>query len=125
MNTGVLQVSTITNSLARTIIDAALAAAEAAGQRFAIAVVDAVGNLSAFADTDGVPVQAIQISQDKAYIAAGFGLPTAQWHELKQHDAPLALGVPAVDRLVPVAGEAPDQHRRRGRRRHRRLRRAL
>jgi uncharacterized protein GlcG (DUF336 family) len=43
MNAEVRQVSTITSSLARTIIDAALAAAEAAGQRSAIAVVDAAG----------------------------------------------------------------------------------
>jgi uncharacterized protein GlcG (DUF336 family) len=107
MNTAVRQVTSITNALARKIIDTTVSAAEAAGQRSAIAVVDATGHLSAFARMDGAPVQAIQISQDKAYTAAGFGMPTGQWHEFMKNDAALTVGAPAMDRLVPFGGGLP------------------
>ena len=107
MNTTVRQVASITNALARNIIETAVSAAEAAGQRSAIAVVDATGHLSAFARMDGAPVQAIQISQDKAYTAAGFGMPTGQWHEVMTNDAPLAAGAPAINRMVPFGGGLP------------------
>jgi uncharacterized protein GlcG (DUF336 family) len=107
MNTAVRQVASITNVLARKVVETAVAAAEAAGQRSAIAVVDASGQLSAFARMDGAPVQAIQLSQDKAYTAAGFGMPTAQWHEFMKNDAPLAAGAPAMDRMIPFGGGLP------------------
>ncbi|WP_245783324.1 MULTISPECIES: heme-binding protein [Amycolatopsis] len=41
---------------------------------------------------DGVPIQAVQIAQDKAYTAAGFGMPTAQWHEFLAHGRALERG---------------------------------
>ncbi len=107
MNTAVRHVASITNALARTIIETAVAAAEAAGQHSAITVVDATGHPSAFARMDGAPVQAIQISQDKAYTAAGFGMPTGQWHELMKNYDPLASGAAAMDRLVPFGGGLP------------------
>lgn len=108
MNTTVRQVPSITNAMARQIVAAAIAAAEAAGQRSAIAVVDATGHLSAFTRMDGAPVQAIQIAQDKAYTAAGFGMPTGQWHEFMKDDAPLAMGAPTgIDRLIPFGGGLP------------------
>jgi uncharacterized protein GlcG (DUF336 family) len=107
MNTAVRQVASITHALARKVVETAVAAAEAAGQRSAIAVVDATGQLSAFARMDGAPVQAIQVSQDKAYTAAGFGMPTGQWHEVMKDDAPLAAGGLAVDRMIPFGGGLP------------------
>nr|WP_244967324.1 heme-binding protein [Streptomyces cacaoi] len=64
--------------------------------------------LCAFVRMDGAPVQAIQISQDKAYTAAGFGMPTAQWHEFTTQDAPLAAGAPtSIARFVPYGGGLP------------------
>ncbi len=74
----------------------------------AVAVVDAAGHLSAFTRMDDVALQAIQIAQDKAYTAAGFGLPTGQWHELMTQDAPLATGAPTgISRLISFAGGLP------------------
>jgi hypothetical protein len=91
MTTPVRNIASITNVAARKIVEAGASAADASGQRSAIAVVDAAGHLLAFTRLDGAPVQAIQLSQDKAYTAAGFGLPTGQWHEFMSGDAPLAL----------------------------------
>lgn len=67
----VRRLTSISDEAARTIIDAALRAAEAADQCSGIAVVDAAGHLSAFARVDGAPAQAIRISQDKTYAAGG------------------------------------------------------
>ena len=49
------------------------------GHRVNIAVVDAGGNLAAFLRMPGAFLHSIDIAIDKAYTAAGFGLPTAAW----------------------------------------------
>ncbi|GAA3526855.1 hypothetical protein GCM10022222_07300 [Amycolatopsis ultiminotia] len=104
----VRQIPSISGAAARRVLQAAIAAAEAAEQPSAIAVVDASGNLSAFARLDGAALQAAQLAQDKAYTAAGFGLPSGQWHEFLQQDAPLATGAPTgIDRFVPFGGGLP------------------
>lgn len=100
-------IASITDELAREILDAAVLKARDDGQRSAIAIMDATGHLAAFIRMDGAPVQAGQIAQDKAYTAAGFGMPTGQWHEFMSQDAPLALGAPAIDRLIPFGGGLP------------------
>lgn len=105
------QLRQLTSISAQAALEVALAAreaAEASGQSSAIAVVDAAGHLCAFIRMDGAPAQAIQISQDKAYTAAGFGMPTGQWHEFMAQDAPLAAGAPtSIDRFVSYGGGLP------------------
>ena len=50
----------------------------------------------------------VQIAQDKAYTAIGFGLPTDGWYDFIKDDPPLALGAPAeIDRLVTFGGGYP------------------
>ncbi|ROQ96527.1 uncharacterized protein GlcG (DUF336 family) [Streptomyces sp. 2132.2] len=96
------------NDLARAIVDAALAAARETELRFAIAVVDESGHLSAFARMDGSGLMTIQIAQDKAYTAAAFGLSTTDWHEFVENDAQLAPGArTGIDRLVTFGGGLP------------------
>jgi uncharacterized protein GlcG (DUF336 family) len=104
----VRQIASISRQAALEVLAAAERAAEAAGQRSAIAVVDAAGHLCAFARMDGAPVQGIQIAQDKAYTAAGFGMPTSRWPELMAEDAAIAAGAAAgIDRLVAIGGGLP------------------
>ncbi|MFG1694096.1 heme-binding protein [Nonomuraea sp. NPDC049309] len=101
-------VPALTNEAARAVVEAAIAAAEAAGERFSIAVVDAAGHLNAFARMDGAPYITIQVAIDKAYTAAGFGMTTQGWHDFIKDDAPLAMGVPAqIDRIVTFGGGVP------------------
>ncbi|WP_436777598.1 GlcG/HbpS family heme-binding protein [Yinghuangia sp. YIM S09857] len=93
---------------ARTIVDAAIAAAEPTGIAFSIAVVDAGGHQVAFARMDGAGVITVQVAADKAYTAAGFGMATDAWHEFIKDDAPLAMGAPAqIDRVVTFGGGIP------------------
>ena len=88
-----------------------MAHAEEAGGAFTIAVVDESGVLKALHRMDGAPLVSVQVSQDKAYTAIGFGIPTHGWHEFIKDDPPLAAGAPTgIDRLVIFGGGYPIVH---------------
>ncbi len=71
------------------------------GHGFVIAIVDESGVLKAFSRMDGAPLLSVQVAQDKAYTAAGFGMSTDAWHDFIKDDPPLAAGAPTgIDRLV-------------------------
>ena len=54
---------------------------------------------------DGAPLVSIQVAQDKAYTAVGFGIPSGAWHDFIKDDPPLAAGATdGIDRLVVFAG---------------------
>jgi uncharacterized protein GlcG (DUF336 family) len=98
----------VSTELARGMIEAAEAKAREMGHPFVIAVVDDSGILKAFSRMDGAALLSVQIAQDKAYTAAGFGLPTDAWHEFVKDDPPLAMGAaPGIDRLVVFGGGYP------------------
>ena len=104
----IISKSTISADLATRIIDAATAEAVSLGKGFAIAIVDDGGLLKAFRRMDSAPLISIQIAQDKAYTAAGFGIPSHGWYDFIKDDAPLALGAPTgIDRLVVFGGGYP------------------
>jgi len=64
--------------------------------------------LKAFSRMDGAALLSVQIAQDKAYTAVGFGLSTDGWHEFIKNDPPLAAGaVGGNDRLVVFGGGYP------------------
>jgi uncharacterized protein GlcG (DUF336 family) len=100
--------SSVTAELARAMIDAAERKAAEMGHPFVIAVVDDSGVLKAFSRMDGAALLSVQIAQDKAYTAAGFGLATDAWHDFVKDDPPLAMGAaPGIDRLVVFGGGYP------------------
>src|SRR5438477_5505946 len=73
-----------------------------------IAVSDESGVLKAFSRMDGAALLSVQIAQDKAYTAAGFGMPSDGWHDFIKDDPPLATGaVGGIDRLVIFGGGYP------------------
>jgi uncharacterized protein GlcG (DUF336 family) len=73
-----------------------------------IAVVDESGVLKAFSRMDGAALLSVQIAQDKAYTAVGFGMPTHGWFDFIKDDPPLAAGAPSgIDRLVIFGGGYP------------------
>ncbi|HZK73673.1 MAG TPA: heme-binding protein [Clostridia bacterium] len=99
---------TITTELAHKMIAAAEAKAVAMGHPFVIAVCDESGVLKALSRMDGAALLSVQIAQDKAYTAAGFGLSTDGWHDFIKNDPPLAAGaVGGIDRLVVFGGGYP------------------
>jgi uncharacterized protein GlcG (DUF336 family) len=98
----------VSAALARRMIDAGRAHAEAAGGAFTIAIVDASGVLKALERMDGAPIVSLQVAQDKAYTAVGFGMPSGAWHDFIKDDPPLAAGAAdGIDRLVIFAGGFP------------------
>ena len=98
--------------------------ADEAGIKVNIAVVDSGGNLAAFLRMPGAFLHSIDIAIDKAYTAAGFGLPTAAWTEALATHSPAVRerhsDAPAHGVLRRRAAAAP---RGPADRRHRRLRR--
>jgi uncharacterized protein GlcG (DUF336 family) len=100
--------ASVSAELARTMIDAAERKAADMGHPFVIAIVDDSGVLKAFSRMDGAALLSVQIAQDKAYTAAGFGLSTDAWHDFVKDDAPLAMGAaPGIDRLIVFGGGFP------------------
>jgi uncharacterized protein GlcG (DUF336 family) len=98
----------VTAELAKAVIAAAEQKAQELGQPFVIAVVDDSGVLKAFSRMDGAPLLSVQVAQDKAYTAVGFGMPTHGWHDFVKDDPPLAMGAaPGIERLIVFGGGYP------------------
>ena len=74
---------------AQAVLAASLAAAEEQGTLMDIAVVDAGGNLKAFARMDGAWLGSIDIATTKARTARFFDLPTEELGKLSQPGGPL------------------------------------
>ena len=100
-----------TRSISATAAHAAVAAAVAQAERLGIrinaAVVDAGGNLAAFLRMPGAFIHSIDIAVDKAYTAASFGFPTAQWGAIVASDKMLHHGLNQRARLVMIGGGLP------------------
>ena len=98
----------VTTELAKAMIEAAEQRAAQMGQAFVIAIVDDSGVLKAFSRMDGAPLLSVQVAQDKAYTAVGFGLATDSWHDFVKDDPPLAMGAASgIDRLIVFGGGYP------------------
>jgi uncharacterized protein GlcG (DUF336 family) len=93
---------------ARQIIAAAEAKAEQLGVPYNIAVVDAGGNLLAFARQDGAWLGSIDIAIHKAFTARAFDMSTEDLGAMATPDKPL-FGIHATnrDRVVIFGGGAP------------------
>src|SRR5918911_1024522 len=98
----------ISTEAAHRIIAAAEAKAAEVGTPMVIAVVDDGGVLKAFSRMDGAALLSVQVAQDKAYTAVGFGMPTHGWHDFIKDDPPLRDGAPTgIERLVVFGGGYP------------------
>ena len=97
----------ITAAAAHAAVAAAVAAAEKQGIRVNAAVVDAGGTLAAFLRMPGAFLHSVEIAIDKAYTAASFGFPTAQWKAIFEGDELLRVGLSERPRLVVIGGGLP------------------
>ena len=106
--TDIIDQPSVSADLARRLIAKAAERAGEIGKAFTIAIVDAGGQLKALERMDGAPLISIQIAEDKAYTAVGFGIPSGAWHDFIKDDPPLAAGAPTgIDRLVVFGGGFP------------------
>jgi uncharacterized protein GlcG (DUF336 family) len=104
----VIHKTTVSTELAHRIIGAAENKAADMGVPMVIAVCDESGVLKAFSRMDGAALLSVQIAQDKAFTAVGFGMPSDAWHDFIKDDPPLAAGaVGGIDRLVVFGGGFP------------------
>jgi uncharacterized protein GlcG (DUF336 family) len=100
--------ASVSAQLAKAMIEAAERKATQMGHPFVIAIVDDSGVLKAFSRMDGAALLSVQVAQDKAYTAVGFGMATDAWHDFIKDDPPLAMGATAgIDRLVVFGGGYP------------------
>src|SRR4029079_2744619 len=92
---------------AQLVLGAAIAAAEEQGTLMDIAVVDAGGNLKAFARMDGAWLGSIDIAATKARTARYFNLPTEELGKLSQPGGPLYGIEVSNDGLITFPGGLP------------------
>jgi uncharacterized protein GlcG (DUF336 family) len=98
----------ITTEAALRAVEGAVQHAIQLGIKINVAVCDASGTPMAFLRMNGAPLHSISISEDKAYTAASFGLPTSQWVQiLSSHSEGVRLGLPARSRFVQFGGGLP------------------
>lgn len=103
----VYEKKSITLEMAKKMIEAAEKKAKEIEVPMVIAVVDESGNLKALTRMDGAALLAVQVAQDKAYTAVGFGMPTDQWYPFIKDDPPLLTGAPHMSRLIVFGGGYP------------------
>jgi len=104
----VLDMETVTLEEAGRIVAAAEEKAREIGQPMDIAVVDAGGNLKAFARMDGAWLGSISIAIDKAFTSASFTYPTRNLANLSQPGQPLfGINTTSGGRIVTFAGGLP------------------
>jgi uncharacterized protein GlcG (DUF336 family) len=98
----------VTLEEAQKVVEAAKGKAAEIGVPMNIAVVDAGNNLTAFGRMDGAWLGSIDISQNKAYTARSFDMPTGDLQPLIQPGQPL-YGIEASNdgRLIVFAGGIP------------------
>lgn len=93
---------------AQAAVTAAVRKAEELGIRINAAVTDSGGQLAAFLRMPGAYLHSIDIAIDKAYTAAGFGLPTSAWTAaLQTHSPAVREGLPLRPRMVTFGGGLP------------------
>jgi uncharacterized protein GlcG (DUF336 family) len=101
-------VADIDLALARRIVDAAAAHAEAIECPVSIAVLDAGRELLAFIRLDGAPLLSAEVCQSKAYTARSLDVATADLAALTQPGAPLyGLETAHPRRLAAFGGGRP------------------
>lgn len=89
-------------------VQAAVAMAKKLNVLINVAVVDRSGILAAFLRMPGAPLHSVEISIDKAYTSASFGLPTSQWDAiLSEHSAMVKEGLLLRPRFVAFGGGVP------------------
>ncbi|WP_018230565.1 GlcG/HbpS family heme-binding protein [Methyloversatilis universalis] len=88
-------------------VAAAIEKAESLGIRVDAALVDRSGNTLAFLHMPGAFLHSADLAVDKAYTAASFGFPTAQWMQVFGDAEHLKIGLSARPRLVVLGGGLP------------------
>lgn len=102
----IFEKKSVTYELASALINAAMMHAKSLNLMISVAIVDAMGNLTAFAKMDGCCLIGIGTAQGKAYTAARSGLSTPEFLVyLNENEVPLASL--QDEKLVLIPGGLP------------------
>ena len=98
----------ISADLAKRMIDAAAVKCDEMQLPAVVAIVDDDGLLKAFVRLDGATRLGVQTAQDKAFTAAGLGMPTHEWFEFTQTVPGLKAGAATgIERNIIFGGGFP------------------
>jgi uncharacterized protein GlcG (DUF336 family) len=99
--------STLTDSGAARIVDAAVEEAKSMGVPVTIVVVDDGGNLKSMRRMDGAPLVSIQTAHNKAYAAVAIGMPVDDFFQAIKDDAAAVASFASRPGLALIAGGVP------------------
>lgn len=88
-------------------MEAACRKAEELGVKINVAIADDGGNLKGFMRMDDAPLLSMEISQNKAYTAAAFGISTSEWYPMIKDEPELLHGIVHTNRLTIFGGGIP------------------
>lgn len=88
-------------------MEAACRKAEELGIKINVAIADDGGNLKGFMRMDDAPLLSMEISQNKAYTAAAFGISTSEWYPMIKDEPELLHGIVHTNRLTIFGGGIP------------------
>jgi len=97
----------LTQQIVMRMLEAACEYANEKGIAVNIAISDDGGNLKGFIRMDGAPLLSTEISQNKSYTAAAFGIPTEDWYPLIKDEPSLLHGIVHTKRLTIFGGGLP------------------
>jgi glc operon protein GlcG len=104
---GVASAPSLTTEGAMAVLQAAWEKARSIGVPEVIAVVDAAGDLKAFARMDGSPNSSIDLAMDKAFTAASFHAPTDQFAKAVSGDAATMASILKAPHITLLPGGYP------------------
>ncbi len=88
-------------------MEAACRKADELGIKINVAIADEGGNLKGFMRMDNAPLLSMEISQNKAYTAAAFGISTSEWYPMIKDEPELLYGIVHTNRLTIFGGGIP------------------
>ncbi|CCQ72610.1 heme-binding protein [Magnetospira sp. QH-2] len=97
----------LTSEAALIAVQAAVSHGQEMGLRVNAAAVDAGGHLLAFLRADGAFLPSIAIAQDKAYTAAGFGMPSRTLYDAIAGEPGVRDGIGKQPRVASFPGGLP------------------
>ncbi|MGA8943899.1 MAG: heme-binding protein [Thermoactinomyces sp.] len=97
----------VSDKIVTKMMEAACRKAEELGIRINVAIADDGGNLKGFMRMDNAPLLSIEISQNKAYTAAAFGISTSEWYPMIKDEPELLHGIVHTNRLTIFGGGIP------------------
>ena len=102
-----MHASDLDHQTTRSLLDAALAAAENQGVPVAVSIVDRGGHLLGFLRMSGVSFLAVEVTRRKAVTAAGFGFPTRALAAIAASDPSVGGDLAKNADLCAVGGGVP------------------